>query len=341
MDAAEAPLTSPNGERRGAWRRLFVGLAVLGIAAVGLIALARHAPPEPRRPFDTRLVQRIRRRAPSFVVLGNSMVDTRFDETELNRLLDPERVSVIGVGGSKTAHWYLTLKNVVLPAVKPQRVLLFFRRRELTGPRDKATGAWASTLDRFRLDEEPVVDAKLAPGTGEPIERLGYELARLVPFSRLHALADPYVEGWARGLTGTARGRARRRSQRALDDVFGVDKLRNATFEPAAEPHEQRSFEELVERSFLPDIVELLARAHVPLTLVRVRIRAYADGEGHPSGYDRELDRYLKQRHIDLVDLSHEEWEKADMYGEGDHIAPAYKTLYTRLFVKNLRKVFR
>jgi hypothetical protein len=218
----EAPLASPSSERRTAWRRLLVGLGVLGVAAAFLIALARHAPPEPRQPFDKGLVRRIQKQAPDIVVLGNSMVETRFDESELNRLLSPTRVSVLGVGGSKSAYWYLTLKNVVLPAVKPKRVLLFLRRRELTSPREKATGAFASLVSRVRHAEEPLVDAKLAPPQSEPIEWLGYELGRLAPFPRLHALADPVVDGWARGLTGAAWGKERRRMQHALDAASAV-----------------------------------------------------------------------------------------------------------------------
>jgi len=341
VNVVEAPLTSPSGERRTAWRRLLVGLAVLVVAAFGLSALARHEPPEPRAPFDAKLVRRLARQKPDFVILGNSMVDSRFDQAELNRLLRPARVSVIGVGGTKTAHWYLTLKNIVLPTIQPKRVLLFFRRHELTGIRDKATGVFASTLDRYRQGEEPLLDAKLAPPMREPIERLGYELARFAPFSRLHALADPLVEGWARGLTGTARGNARRNSRRALADVFAVDKLRNANFEPATGPVERGGFDDTVDESFLPDIIRLCARARVPLTILRVRTLAYAEGRAHPSDYDKELARYLKKRRIDFVDLSQEDWETAAMYGEGDHIAPRYKATYTRLFVEHLRKIFR
>jgi len=331
---------SPSRERRTAWRRLLVGLGVLGFAGACLVALARSAPAEPRRPFDQRLVRRIARHKPDIVVLGNSMVETRFDEAELNRLLSPTRVTVLGVGGSKSAYWYLTLKNVVLPAVKPKRVLLVFRRRELTGARDKATGAFANFMSRVRHAEEPLVDAKLAPPKTEPIEWLGYELERLAPFPRLHALADPLVEGWARELTG-ARGKERRRMQRALDEVFATDKLRNANLEPATLPREHGDFADVVESSLLPDIIELLDHAKVPLTVVRIRTKTYADGRGRASAYDQELDAYLRERHVELLDLSHQEWEKSEMYGEGDHIAPRFRNLYTRLFVKNLRKAFR
>jgi len=318
-----------------------VGLGVFAAAALALILLARVAPLEPQAPFDSALARRLRKQAPDFVVLGNSMVQTRFDERELDRLLSPAETCVLGVGGSKTAYWYLALKNVVLPAGTPRRVLLFFRRRELTSPREKATGPFRYALGRVSRGRDRVLEAKLAPPAREPVERLGYELGRIAPFVRLHALAEPLVLATAQGLAGARRGAARRRQQRALDRVFSTDNLRNADLEPASAPAEKGDFDELVGASLLPNIIELTERAGVPLTLVRVRTRRAADGRRQRSAYDRDLDAYLARRKVELVDMTNEAWERPELYGEGDHIAPRFKKTYTKLFVQNLKRVFR
>jgi len=57
--------------------------------------------------------------------------------------------------------------------------------------------------------------------------------------------------------------------------------------------------------------------------------------------YDPALDAYLARRNVELIDMSHAEWERAEYYGEGDHIAPRFRNTYTKLFVQNLRHVFR
>jgi hypothetical protein len=101
----------------------FAGLAALGLALV--VLLARVAPVEPRQPFNQPLKSRLQKLRPGVVLIGNSMVNSRFSEKDLARLLGRKRVAVIGIGGSKSAFWYLLLKNVVLPASSPKRILLF------------------------------------------------------------------------------------------------------------------------------------------------------------------------------------------------------------------------
>jgi hypothetical protein len=324
-----------------AWQRLFTELGVAVVTVLMLIAVAHLAPHEPRAAFDEHVVVRLRKQAPDFVLVGNSMVQTRFDERELNRLLAPGRAAVVAMGGSKTAYWYLALKNVVLRAGKPKRVLLFFRRRELTTPRENTGPAYRRELDRVSRNREPVLEAKLAPPLGAPVDRLGYELERLAPFPRLHALAGPLVQRAAHWLSGAGRGRARRRQQLALDEVFSVAALRSANLEPSTAPPERLTFEEEVGTSLLPDIIELTHRAGVALTLVRVRTRAAADHRQRASGdYEHALETYARRHEVEVVDMTDAEWEDASMYGEGDHIAPRYRTAYTRLFVTNLKRVF-
>jgi hypothetical protein len=334
------PPSPAKDARSAAWRRLLVGLGVFSALAVSLIGLAQLAPEEPRAPFDSSMVRRLSKEAPEFVLMGNSMVQTRFDERELDRLLSPAKARVVALGGTRTAYWYLALKNVVLPAVKPRRVLLFFRRQELTSYRT-GTGGARYDLGRVSRGRDEVLEARLAPPTRQPLERLSYELGRIAPFARLRALAEPWVLAAAHGLTGARRGSARRHQQRALDDVFATDNLRGADIEPAGAPIEKGSFDELVGPSLLPDIVELTERAGVPLTLVRVRTRAAADGRRKQTSYDRALDAYLARRNVELVDMTNEEWERSELYGEGDHIAARFKKKYTKLFVQNLKRIFR
>lgn len=332
---------APAGGGSAAWRGLLVGIGALVLAALVLIAGARAAPGEPRKPFDTKLVKRLKQKPPDFVLIGNSMVETRFDENELNRLLSPAKIAVLGVGGSKSAYWYLALKNVVFAATQPKRVLLFFRRRELTNPREKATGAFAHLLDRVSGNREPVVEAKLAPRFSQPMDRLAYELGQLAPFGRLHALGEPIVQAWAGTVSGAGSGSGRRRQKNALDSIFTVDALRRADLEPASAATEKGTFRNVLEPSLLPDIIGLAERAKVPLTLVRVRTHDDAIGQRRASVYDHELDAYLAERHVELIDMTGAEWEGPELYGEGDHIAPRYKIRYTRLFVEHLGHLFR
>lgn len=325
--------------------RNFLRFAGLTALALGLVVLlSRIAPPEPRQPFNEELKRRLRRMKPDVVLLGNSMVNSRFSEPELERLLAPRRAAVIGVGGSKSAFWYLALKNVILPASKPREILLFYRRRELTTPWDRATGPEHRRLDRVTPEDDPFVEEVLAPRWDEPVARIGWLLGRVAPVSRLHALVEPRLDdvasSTARLLSG-ASGRAP--EKRALASVFAVGKLRSSDIEPSLTKEEHGSFADALPRSFLPAIVELATSAGVKLTFVRVRTRQDALGlrpRRRKGGYEDQLERYLRKRGAEHLDMTGDDWETISLFGEGDHIAPRHRRRYTRLFVEHHRKVF-
>jgi hypothetical protein len=322
----------------------FAAVALLGAALV--VLLSRAAATEPREPFNVPLRKHLEKLDPELVLLGNSMVNSRFTEAELGRLIAPKRVAVVGVGGSKSAFWYLALKNVILPVTHPREVLLFYRRRELTSPRDRVLGAEHHRLDRVTPRDDPFVEGLIAPHWDQPLERLGWLLGELAPVGRLHALVAPELDDIASSsatLLAASSGRAD--SKRALEAVFSLGKLRSSDIEPAAgEEKERLKFDEALPRSFLPSIVALAKDAGVKLTFVKVRTRQDALGEEPRSykkgGYDDALQSYLHDSGADHLDLSGDEWETISLYGEGDHIHRKHRERYTRLFVKNHRDVF-
>jgi hypothetical protein len=320
----------------------FLGLVLLGLLFV--VLLGRAAPPEPRQPFDAAQRSRLKKLKPDIVLLGNSMVNSRFSESALTRLLKPRRVAVIGVGGSKSAYWYLALKNVILPVTRPKKILLFYRRRELTTPRARAVGPEHRRLDRVTPADDPFVEEKLAPRWEQPISRLGWMLGRLAPVGRLHALVAPRLDELASSTAGFVAGASgRMASRQALSRVFDVDELRASDLEPTLATEEKETFEEALPRSFLPAIVELVRERGVELTFVRVRTRENALGRKsrrRKGGYDDMLDRYIRRQGAKHLDLSRDEWETISLFGEGDHIAPRHRRRYTRLFVEHHRDVF-
>jgi hypothetical protein len=321
----------------------FVGLAVLGVL-LGVL-LARTAPTRPRQAFNAPLKARLAKLQPEVVLIGNSMVNSRFSEEELARLIAPKRVAVLGIGGSKSAFWYLLLKNVVLPVSKPKKILLFYRRRELTTPTDRALGVEHDRLARVTGKDDPFVEAKLAPRWDEPVERLGWELERAAPVDRLRALVTPRLDDFASGTAALLSGtNARRGSKDALEVVFDVGKLRSSDLEPAEGRRERDSFEESLPHSFLPAIVELVNGAGAELTLVKVRTRT--DAMAKPGArrrtfsYEKALRKWGRQRGVRHLDLAGDEWETLSFYANGDHVHTRLRRPYTRLFVEHHRDVF-
>ncbi|HYO96626.1 MAG TPA: hypothetical protein VER33_19065 [Polyangiaceae bacterium] len=120
---------------RGAWLRLVVVVVFASAALASLVVTTQRLEPPARGPFDARPLREIRRVQPDFVLIGNSMVNTRFHEKTLRQLLAPRTVVKVANGGSKSSAWYLYLKNYVIASgVRPRRVILFFVDNDLTRP---------------------------------------------------------------------------------------------------------------------------------------------------------------------------------------------------------------
>jgi hypothetical protein len=321
----------------------FVGLSLLGLLLV--VLFARAAPPRPRQAFNAPLRARLAKLQPEVILIGNSMVNSRFSEEELARLIAPKRVAVLGIGGSKSAFWYLLLKNVILPVSKPRKILLFYRRQELTTPTDRALGIEHDRLARVTVEDDPFVEGMLAPRWDDPVARLGWYLERTAPVDRLRALLTPRLDDFASGTAALLSGKSgRRRSNDALEAVFDVGKLRPSDLEPAEGRRERKSFDEALPHSFLPAIVELVNGAGAELTLVKVRTRS--DATAKPGarrrtfGYEKALRRWGQQHGVQHLDLARDDWETLSFYAEGDHVHTRLRRPYTRLFVEHHRDVF-
>lgn len=342
----EAAKELPQRAPAAAWWRLGL-LVAMALFALGLLVLAsRGQPAPPRRGFDQKTVRRLQRLKPDWVLLGNSLVNTRFHERTLNQLLAPRRASMMGVSGSKSAVWYLTLKNQIFPVTHPRRVLIFFYGYELTSPRQRALGAERARLDPVSLDEEPVVETKLAPHDEGWIAVLGWKLGHFAPFDRLHRVVDDPIDDIATRVAEVlAPEPDRTQRKKELNEVFALGNLRSV---PAAAQQEQqpegtRNFGKDVEGSFLPDIIALAKEASVPLTFIRIRTRELAEGGtlgAEEQTYLKDLQVYLRENGAKYVDMAGETWETIELYGEGSHIARRYTTRYTRLFVEHMSSVF-
>jgi hypothetical protein len=340
------------GAARGAWARLalFVTVAMLAFAAV---VIASRAMPAPERvAFDNRTVKRLRKLNPDIVLLGNSMVGSRFHERTLNRKLAPKRVAVVGVAGTKSAAWYLMLKNQVFAASQPKRVVIFFYGNEITAPRARALGREHWLLERASPAEDPLVDRKLRPHWDEPVARLSWLLGRAVPVDRFRRRYEGISDQWATKVSEWVHPEPDLTARKsAINDLFELDNLRSAGAGPDREldvnvrlmEAEKRPFAKVVKRSFLPNMLALAKQAGTHLTFVHIRLREVAAGEALPPVYARylhDVEQYLRAHGAEFVDMGPNQWEDVGFYGEGSHLAHRFRPKYSRLFARNMSSLF-
>lgn len=354
FESALAPSEQPNSARADArpavigvgqaWLRLcvFTGLVLLALVSIALVS--RAVPDRPREPFDQRRLTELTELQPELVLLGNSMVGTRFEERLLQRLLRPRRVAVLGLAGSRSATWFLALKNLIVASGARPRVIQFFRDTELTEPRVHALGSDHARLEVVSTQDDPQVERKLTPPWTEPVTWLGFRLGHAFPIGRLHQESASVAEAFGSFSSSMFwRGVGEPARKREINNLFAMANLRDAP-EPSDAESETVSprFGEVLAGSLLPDICTLAEENRIPLTFVRVRTRAAAEGDTESASsrqYIRDLEQYVRKRGAEFYDMHDATWERAGLFGNGDHIDSRYRRRYTTLFVEHMGEI--
>ena len=346
--------------------------AVIGtccLVFVPCVSFTRRATKEPLAHPEWNEV--LKTRKPDWIFVGNSMMPCRIDTGRLRELTGGE-AHVMRLPGTRTAAWYLALKNhVVASGVRPRATFLFFRDHWLTLPRLKASSQ-RSVLEGLSPGEEfnePLIeelafgDAAFRRGVGDLLE---WVFPAMSWHNTMHHLPSEQAvkwtlaqADWQDGEQGDiSRGKRAMDLRGALNNRFALGRLKGQE-ELAGEPinlgmgardrsmlesDEAFSFERMNPHSFLPEFVRLSREHDLNLVLVRLRRRPVDNNrpEVDPrlEPYLDKLAEWLEGEGVPYFDFTDEESLALDWYGQGDHIATTHTTRYTDLFFKRLKTVF-
>ncbi len=274
---------------------------------------------------------------PQYVFIGNSMLYSRLDRELLEEHLGAPVAFLTG-GGAMSAQSYLRFKNLVAASgIRPRQVVITFRDDYLTRPSMRVDGPYAEPLQALATDDEPVLheilgDAAPAGTASEPLGWLPTRTVRDAVDAGMTAAADRAASWLRPDLDPDAR-------RQRVNDAFGIQHVRDdvdveaTTLDSAAGVP---VFADVVERSFLPALLDVAAEHELPLTLVRVqrRRRLAQEDDSALAAYVAELAGWVEARDVTFIDLSGHPAITEDFYGEGDHIAVERRADYTRLFLQ-------
>ena len=292
---------------------------------------------------------------PDYVFIGNSMTDTRINPELFAELTGVQNVELLTNFGLTSAGWYLRLKNyVVAQNTRPEAVFVMFRDDVLTDPLNRTTGVYSGFLNRLKSGEEADYDAVIDANTTWELE-VERSLETFYPIQtyRLHAeealsrsaagvlspllLVDSFrhVIGAIQPDAYRARLEDHLEIKRKTNEVFDRGNFRR-TGSAESVPSGIEPFDDVVEESFLPLMIELAAEIDTQIVFVRMQRRPDADGV---VSTDPALARYLSdaQEFIEAngamyIDMSGANGPPLDFYLDGDHIDPLNKDQYTQLF---------
>lgn len=323
-------------------------VSVLATIAVALAPALFIPVSVQREPYIGKMVQQeLEAEKPDFVFIGNSMLWSRIDDEYLGQLLGGEKVhSIVNFGGLSAVH-YLAFKYLLYPAdIHPKRVFIFFRGNQFILPRARTNDPFVEKIiQRLTPAPDPLFEQIVHGNTRSMMEAVYDRLLALFPIATAQAQIHKKINGLA--LIPASMGLTDDDPEKTLLTLinkrfsFTEGSFRSGIdTESGPQKPEENSYDFYgrVAASFLPDILELAQKKHIPLAFIRVQERPTKKGmvpdPPELQQYMQDLRVYLEQRGAALYDFTGDPELPLSAYNDGDHIKDQKK--YTELFVRRV-----
>jgi len=276
----------------------------------------------------TSLIYKLRPLKAEIALLGNSMLGRGIDN-DLFRNLIRNKAILIGPGGAASAWYFLVVKNILSRQdIKPKVIVLFFRDYDLTLPTYRVNDNFKYRIDLLCTINEAVLDKKAYLANYSKIE-LG--LLKYWPLYQRRKDFKAFMDSTIKAKTAkSVFGYSKIQSDQAIDKVFADAKMVQSILTKFQNNYEEellvkpQNFNEILNTTFLPNMVQICQNTGIQLVLLRVKKRNYLDPKYKENEaltkYFEDMKVYLKQHEIPLIDFSHDTRLNESHYADGDHL---------------------
>ncbi|MFZ5881141.1 MAG: hypothetical protein ACOY0R_17370 [Chloroflexota bacterium] len=283
---------------------------------------------------------------PEVILLGDSILTKGVDIGTFQELSGKSAYK-LDIPGSSSALWYLLVNsNIVEAEPAPQALVILFRDTILTAPTFRTTGPYFTLIDKF----------------ASPDDTLVLQRSYLVQLTPMQAALEMYFPPY------TYRGELRDKLDAGLrhvlprqigcDDECADDAMTNVLGDVRAEAFaaslrqaeaylytpQQLDFNAQVDASYLPEIVRLAQQCGIQLIFVRAPTYIFADPADEPPAlkqYLADLETYLAERGIPMLDLSQVEGIGPSQFVDPHHMTLEGKAIFTPVFAEAVKKVIK
>jgi len=303
--------------------------------------------------------KRLRQESPEWILVGNSMLNCRVDNAELEALTG-HQLYKLSFSGTKSAMWYLMLKTIVVPSgAKPKVVTIVFRDRDLTRPTVRVIDN-AAMIERLHGRDLPewqqvlgTYEASLTSSWTKLTTRVGDGFDTLMPSTKWNEWARNKVQKTAFNLSafGDNSDYPVRREQR--NDLLSMNHLRkssdgadNAEDDEADKKDTEPpiSFDPSPDQSFLPHMVKLAQQAGFQLHFHRIKTNPdmappMDEVQRTRVAYLADLKAWLEAQGCYFTDESGEPEITGRMFVDTIHIhtAPENRQAYQKIFWRQVQ----
>jgi len=289
----------------------------------------------------------IEEQKPQVLLLGNSVLDVGLDETQFEQLTNQKPLKVSPMG-TASAYWYLVIKNNIVTAGDPPKYLLiFFLDNLLTTPDLGVNGAYLPMIDELAGESETVLLQKAYLNQLNPLE--GYLDSHLSIFGERQTIMSRINSKLKYTLPRLFQNCAQPCLDEALDVVFTEknmlpDVIQKNPINLGRWSGSEWDFNALVEKSFLPDIIQITREWGINLILVREKnskVMTSQDESLDIRKYFQEMAEYLKKEGVPLLDFAHDPALTMDLFADEMHLTTQGRTVFTRLVAEGFLSLLK
>jgi hypothetical protein len=280
---------------------------------------------------------KIEKEKPEVVFLGNSVVIWGIDQTQFEQLTNRKTLR-LGFMGTASTYWYLLIKsNIATASTPPKYLLLFFLDNMLTLPDQMVNNKYLPIIDEVAGENETVLLQKAYLNQINPVE--GFLDSNIPLFGERQTLKDKIDNRLKYSLPQLFQKCSKSCLDQAMDTAFDAKNMltrlvQNNSISPNRLPDSLWSFNALVEKSFIPDMIQITKKAGIQLILVReknARVMTLQEESPAMRKYFQDMADYLKKQGIPLIDFSHDPSITIDMFLDEMHLSPQGRDVFTRL----------
>jgi hypothetical protein len=317
-------------------KRRSSALMLIGMIFVVLIvpaALGRTHMPEP---FDQSAVDDLQSSAADNVFIGNSLLLTRIDPDYLSELTGSTSVS-LAVEGTAPGVWLLQLWNVVTAVENPPSEIFVFFHDDLITRQSEFTGAEDSVL------VEKLSNSDTARFGFFDLSKLSLKDKIKYAFTSIYPIANSNSNQQSQPISSIGAALVGYNDQEFTDAAESTFSFANIRDQAGIiqQPKFHGDFYDVIDDSFLPELIRATDDINANLTIVRVAARPNTDGSPNEpeslARYSSDLSIYLVAKDVRYVDMTrHVESGDIDaaMYYDGYHLKNRFRQTYTEFFAE-------
>ncbi|HVN15266.1 MAG TPA: hypothetical protein VMT73_05955, partial [Anaerolineales bacterium] len=324
---------------------VFVVLFVLTSFALPLYFRGPYPHP-PGPTFDKAVsklyLHEIDNQHPAMVLLGDSLLTKDVDAPQIQNALGLSTYK-LDIPGSSSALWYLITKSNIVPAGSPPRYLIvLFRDTILTAPTFRTTGPYFGMIDKFAAPTDTLLTQRAYLADLNLLQPAMEEYLPLYTYrSQMRDSLDAALRHTVPALTGCDHDCADGAMQDALGDIAPQAYAASIVqAEQVLYANEELNFSAQVNRSFLPEIIQLAQSRGIQLIFVRAPTNIFPNEASKPKGletYIIDLKDYLAAKQIPMIDLSHVKGIGPAQFVDPHHMTLEGKAIFTQALAEALK----